>query len=357
MRRYFASAAIVVVSAALAVGTTNATAQSILLNLPDVSQHARVTQRIGITDVTLDYHRPLVRDRKIFGGVQPYGSVWRAGANFNTVIEFTDSVSIEGHPLAKGAYGLHFIPGESSWIVILSKNTTSWGSFTYDQAEDALRVTVHPRAAEHQEALSYQFDDLAANSAVITMRWAAVAVPFRIEVNTPRIVAQSLRDQLRGLAQREWQAWEEAANYLLENKLDANQAAKYADQSIAIEDRFENEVVKARALAALGRTADAQATEKKALAMGSQQQVHSFARGLQGIGNQVQALEIFRDNIQKDPTSWIAHSEISRLDVAKGDFDGAIREMKTAASLAPPALKSQVNVFVRALENRVDINK
>src|SRR5689334_1981958 len=101
---------------------TDALAQSALLRLPDLSQHARVEQRIGLTDVTVDYHRPLLRGRKIFGGVQAYGEVWRAGANLNTTIAFSDPVTIEGRPLAKGIYGLHFIPGPSSWVVILSNN-------------------------------------------------------------------------------------------------------------------------------------------------------------------------------------------------------------------------------------------
>jgi DUF2911 family protein len=353
MRPYLGLATLV----ATLVAASNARAQSILLDLPDVSQHARVMQRIGITDVTIDYHRPLARGRKIFGGVQPYGAVWRAGANFNTVIEFSDSVAIDGHALPKGAYGLHFIPGQSSWTLILSRNSTSWGSFTYDQSEDALRVAVKPHAIDHREALSYDFDDLTPTSAVVTMRWDDVAVPFTIQVNTSQIAARSLRNQVRGLVQREWQGWNEAADYLLENKLDANEALKYSEQSIAIEDRFENEIVKARALDALGRTADAAATRKKALGLGSQQQVHSFARNLQGLGYQDQALDIFRENVAKDPNSWIAHSEMSRLAVAKGDFDTAIREMKLSADLAPAALKPQVQAFVRALEAKVDINK
>lgn len=345
------------IAVATLVIAANAGAQSILLDLPDVSQHARVMQRIGITDVTIDYHRPLARGRKIFGGVQPYGSVWRAGANFNTVVEFSDSVAIEGHAVPKGAYGLHFIPGESSWTLILSRNSTSWGSFTYDPSEDALRVTLKPHAIEHREALSYDVDDLTPTSAVVTMRWDDVAVPFTVQVNTPQIVARSLRNQLRGLVQREWQGWNEAADYLLENKLDAGEALKYSEQSIGVEDRFENEIVKARALAALGRAAAAAATRKKALSLGTQQQVHSFARNLQGLGYHDQALDIFRENIAKDPSSWIAHSEISRLAVAQGDFDNAIREMRLSADLAPAALKSQVQAFVRALEARVDINK
>ncbi|HEV8039217.1 MAG TPA: DUF2911 domain-containing protein [Bryobacteraceae bacterium] len=334
-----------------------AMAQSAMLNLPRASQHARITQRIGITDITIDYSRPQVRGRKIFGKVEAYGQIWRAGANENTVIEFSDPVSIEGQALGEGIYGLHMIPGETSWVVIFSKNHTSWGSFTYDQAEDALRVTVKPEAAENQESLSYDFDDPKPDSALITMRWEKVAVRFKVEVNTPQVVEASLRNQLRGRIQFEWQPWMEAANYLLDNKLSAEAAVKDADNAIANEDRFECEITKARALRTLGRKEAAQATYEKALAMGNQQQIHSFARVLQGQGRGDEALKLFEDNIKKDPNSWVARNEAARIAVAQGDYDTAIREMKQALARAPDAIKGQVNDLVQRLERRVDINK
>ena len=338
----------------IAVG---AMAQSAMLNLPRASQHARITQRIGITDITIDYSRPQVRGRKIFGKVEAYGQVWRAGANENTVIEFTDPVTIEGQALGKGMYGLHMLPGEATWVVIFSKNHTSWGSFTYDQAEDALRVAVQPEAAENQESLSYDFDDPKPDSAVITMRWEKVAVRFKVGVNTPELVEASLRNQLRGRIQFEWQPWMEAANYLLDNKLSAEEAVKDADNAIANEDRFECEITKARALNTLGRKEEAQATYEKALAMGNQQQIHSFARVLQGQGRGDEALKLFEGNIKKDPNSWVARNEAARIAVAQGDYDTALREMKQALARAPDAIKSQVNDLVQRLERRVDINK
>jgi tetratricopeptide (TPR) repeat protein len=355
MRRHVAVAALMV--AGLFVGVTGAHAQSALLNLPDASQQARVAQRIGITDITINYHRPLVRGRKIFGGLLAYGQVWRAGANYNTTVEFSDPVTVEGQPLPKGVYGLHLIPGETSWVVIFSRNSTSWGSFTYDQAEDALRVTVKPQTIENHEALSYDFDDPRPNSALITMRWEKVAVPFKVEVNTPEIVQQSLRNQLRARPQFEWQAWEEAAEYLLSNKLSAEEALKYADRSIEIEDRFENEMTRAQALSALGRKEDALAAHDQAIAKGSQLQVHSYGRGLQSQGWQDEALELFRDNIKKDPNSWVGHNDAARVAVAKGDFDTAVREMKLAVAAAPESLKAQHADLVRRLEKREDINK
>ena len=158
-------------------------AQSFVLDLPRPSQHALLTQRIGVTDITISYHRPLTNGRKIWDGVVPYGQVWRAGANENTTIVFSDPVTIEGKPLDKGAYGLHMIPTADQWTIIFSKNSTSWGSFTYDEKEDALRVTVKPKAADMHNALTYDFDQLQKDSAVVELEWEKIAVPFKVSVD------------------------------------------------------------------------------------------------------------------------------------------------------------------------------
>src|SRR6202040_4041761 len=110
-----------------------ATGETLMLNLPRQSQHAIIMQRIGITDITINYHRPLANGRQIWGKVVPYGQVWRAGANENTTIMFTDPVTIEGQPLDKGTYGLHMIPAENQWTVIFSKSSAAWETFSYKQ--------------------------------------------------------------------------------------------------------------------------------------------------------------------------------------------------------------------------------
>jgi tetratricopeptide (TPR) repeat protein len=189
------------------------------------------------------------------------------------------------------------------------------------------------------------------------MRWETVAVSVALDVNTREIVAQSLRNQLRGRAQTEWQAWEEVANYLLENQLSAEEAAQDADRSIAIEDRFENEITKARALTALGRQDEARAMQEKALTLGSESQVYQFGRGLQRLGQQTQALAIFRRNLDRHPNTMTAHLEAARIAVAAGDYTAAIKEMKLAMDLAPDGLKATLLDLVRQLENKVDINK
>ena len=346
-----------IAGAAWLAGAAALDAQSAMLNLPRVSQHARMTQRIGITDITIDYHRPLVGGRKIFGGVQAYGEVWRAGANDNVTIEFTDPVTVDGRPVPKGIYGLHMIPNADSWVVILSTNASSWGSFTYDEREDAVRITAKPVRIANQEALTYEFDRPTPDSTVVTMRWEQVAVSFTVAVDTPAVVAESLRHQLRGRAQFEWQPWTEAANFLLDNHLSADEALKDADRAIEIEDRFESEFTRSRALTALGRTEVAADIRGKAVALGTQSQVHDFGRALQAQGQFAEALELFRLNIRKDPDSWAAHNEAARLAVARHDFPAAVAAMKRAVAVSPERLKAGHADLVRRLEHNEDINR
>jgi Protein of unknown function (DUF2911) len=341
----------------VAVLMSLAHAQSTILDLPRQSQHAVVTQRIGITDITVNYHRPLVNSRKIWGSLVPYGQVWRAGANENTTITFTDPVTVEGKPLPKGTYGLHMIPGEKDWTVVFSKNSTSWGSFTYDEKEDALRVTVKPQPTALHEALAYDFDDIKPDSTVVTLRWEKVAVPFKVGVNTNEIVQASLHNQLRGLAQYTWFGWDDAATYLVTNKLNMEDALKYEDQSIQNEERFDNLITKSQALDALGRKEDATATRNKAISMANAIQLHGYGRQLQTQGQQAQAFEIFQMNIKKNPDHWIVHNESARIACAKGDFDNAVKEMKLSANGAPAQTKPFLDTLVRRLEAKEDINK
>jgi tetratricopeptide (TPR) repeat protein len=355
MRKYLAVAALLAASCTFLV--TRAQAQSVLLDIPRDSQHARVLQRVGITDIVINYHRPLVKGRKIWGNIVPYGQVWRAGANENTTIEFSDPVSIEGKTLAKGIYGLHMMPSETEWTIIFSKVASAWGSFTYNQSEDALRVTVKPQTAEMKEALSYDFDDVTPTSATVTMRWEKVAVPFKVEVNTNELVAQSLHSQLRGLPQYTWNGWDDAATYFFTNKYNLEEALKYEDRSIQVEERYDNLMNKSRILDALNRKDDATAARNKALSMANVIQLHSYGRQLQQQGKQEQAFEIFRTNIKKDPNHWLVRTEAARLAVAKGDYDGAVKEMKLALASAPDQAKSTVEGLIKRLEAKQDINK
>src|SRR6516225_8915118 len=232
-------------------------AQSALLDLPRKSQNAEVQQTIGITEVTVKYSRPLVNGRKIFGGIVPYGDVWRAGANENTTITFTDPVTIEGKPLDKGTFGLFMIPKEDEWTIIFSKTNSAWGAFTYKPEEDVLRVTVKPTTSEFHDALIYDFDDLKPDSALLTLRWDKTAVPFKVAVNVPQTVEASLQKQFRGIVQYTWVSYDDAANYFLGAKADLPEGLNYADKSIQQEERYDNLMTKSNILAAMGKTDEA----------------------------------------------------------------------------------------------------
>jgi len=347
----------VLLTTGLSLGISLSHAQSAVLDLPRPSQHSAVSQRIGITDITISYHRPLVKGRTIWGKVVPYDQVWRAGANENTTITFTDPVSVEGQPLAKGTYGLHMIPGENQWTIIFSKINTAWGSFTYKEADDALRVTVKPQASEPHEALTYDFDDVKDASAVATLRWEKIAVPFKIDVNVHDIVQASLHRQLQGLAQYTWEGWDDAATYLVTEKYDLDDALQYEETSIRTEPRFDNFITKSQILEAMGRKGDAEAATNEALKRATAAQIYSYGRQLQTQGKQDQAFDLFRKAAQKDPNDWVVHMGTARLYSAKGDFDNALKEIKITMAGAPDNQKILFEPLVKKLESKQDINK
>jgi Protein of unknown function (DUF2911)/Tetratricopeptide repeat len=334
-----------------------ATGETLMLDLPRQSQHAVVMQRIGITDITVNYHRPLANGRQIWGKVVPYGQVWRAGANENTTITFTDPVTIEGQPLDKGTYGLHMIPGENQWTLIFSKNSKDWGSFTYKQEEDALRVNVKPQTAEAYNALAYDFDDVKPDSTVVTMRWDKVAVPFKVEVKVNDIVTASIHRQLHGLNQYYWEGWDDAAGYFLANKINLDEALKDEDQSIQAEERYDNLMNKSKILEAMGRKQDAEAFRTQALNKANALQLYIYGRQLQGDKKQDEALAIYRSNAKKFPDYWTTHLGMARVYSAQGDFDNAVKELKMSLTGAPDANKNALEGYVKRLQAKEDINR
>ena len=332
-------------------------AQSALLDLPRKSQNAQVSQTIGITDVTVKYSRPLVNGRKVWGGLVPYGEVWRAGANENTTITFTDPVSIEGKPLDKGTYGLFMIPTESDWTVIFSKTNTAWGAFTYKPEEDVLRVTVKPAASDFHDALLYNFDQLTPDSALVTLRWDKLAVPFKVSVNVPQVVEQSLAKQFRGIVQYTWVSYDDAANYFLDAKIDLPEALKYADLSIGAEERYDNLMTKSRILAAMGKTDEAKTVAAQALAKADAPQSYQYARQLQRDNKQDEAFAIYRTIAKKYPTNLFAYAGLARIAVGDGNYDEAVKDMKLAKDAAPENAKNQIQGLINRLEAKENINK
>jgi Protein of unknown function (DUF2911) len=327
------------------------------LNIPRVSQRGTVTQRIGLTDITIVYHRPEVGGREIWGKTVPYGKVWRSGANENTTITFSDDVSVEGKPLAAGTYGLHTIPDKDQWTIIFSKNATSWGSFSYDEKEDALRVTTKPRAAESFEVLTYVFDDVKPDSAVATLRWEKLAVPVHISVDVKAVVLRSIKNELRNVGGFTWAGYDEAANWCLDNNYNLEEALKWEETSIQNEDRFENWETKSRIYDAMGRKDDGTKALATALNKATAIQLYVYARGLQRQGNTKRAFELFPQVPKKDANHWVSHLALARVDSNSGDFTTAAKEMTLAIDGAPDATKPFLQPLLKRLEAKDDINK
>ena len=355
MLKHFVVALVAV--AGFSLGNPLCRAQSALLDLPRDSQHSAVTQRIGITDITISYSRPLVKGRPIWGKLVPYNEVWRTGANENTTIKFTDPVSIEGKPLAKGVYGLHMIPGQDQWTIIFSNVNLAWGSFTYKEADDALRVTVKPQVSEAREALTYDFDDVKPDSTLVTLRWEKLAVPFKVDVNVHDIVQASLHNQLQGLAQYTWEGWDDAATYLMTAKYDLDEALQYENTSIGTEPRFDNYLTKSQILEAMGRKDESETAKNQALQRATAAQLYGYGRLLQGQGKQDQAFDFFRQAAKKDPNDWVVHDGTARIYSAQGDYGNALKEIKITLAGAPDNQKIFFEPMIKKLEAKQDINK
>jgi len=241
------------------------------IKVPRESQMQSIMQTVGDTNVTVVYYRPNVKDRKVFGELEKYGAVWRTGANDNTTFETSNDVKINGQVLPKGKYGLHTIPNKDEWTIIFNKVNNEWGSFKYDQKQDALRVTAKPMQSNLQETMAINFDNVKANTAEIVIAWERVKVPFTIDVgDVAGRVLTDVRQQVANAKADDFRTPAQAAGWVLNSKMAANyeEAIKWIDASIKVREAYGNLNTKARLLNALNRKNEAIATAEKAIAMG-----------------------------------------------------------------------------------------
>ncbi len=318
-----------------------AAAQAPPLVLPSVSQRASVSQTVGLTQITITYDRPAINGREVWGKLVPYDSVWRAGANVNTVLAVTSPVKVQGQPLAAGRYGVHMIPKAADWTVILSRQANAWGSFSYDPKEDVLRVKVTPKPSEPQERLIYTFDDPDDSSVRATLRWEKLAVPITIEVDTKQVVADSLREQLRGLGRFSWQPWSQAAMWCANNDVNLDEATTWADNSIGLNRNFTNLRVKATLLEKRGNAAGAAGLRQEALGLGNEAEMNLYGYELTGQGNVDSAIVIFRKNVKDYPKSWNTYDSLGEAYAKKGDKKQAVANYSKALAMVGDETQKQ----------------
>ncbi|MEJ2543839.1 MAG: DUF2911 domain-containing protein [Calditrichaceae bacterium] len=299
-----------------------------LITTPMASPAAVVKQEIGLSWVKISYHRPGVKGREIWGKLVPYGLTtsgfgagnpmpWRAGANENTTITFTDDAKIEGQPIKAGTYGLFMLVEPEEWTLILSSNYNSWGSFFYDENEDVLRVKLKPQTAEHQEWLQYGFDNITYKSVNAYLHWEKIKVSFNIEFDVDNIVIKSIENQLRNTAGFTWQGWNQAAAYCYRSNTFLDKGEEWVKKSISMNENETNRNMYGYILLAAGKNDE--------------------------------ALKVFKENVKKYPDSWNIKDSLGEAYKKLGDKKNAKRYYEEALKIAPDNQKDRIKKMLSEL--------
>jgi len=339
------------------------------------NKKASVSERIGITDVTIRYDRPGVKGRegKIWGQLvhtgftdQGFGSSkaapWRAGANENTTMEFSTDVLIEGQPLPAGKYGFFIAYDPAECTLIFSKNAGSWGSYFYNEAEDALRVKVKPQPlASSVEWLKYEFMNQAENSAIVALQWEKLSVPFTIGVDYVKEQIASFRQELRTEKGFIWQSWNQAAQWCLQRNTNLEEALLWADSATSTgfggDKSFTAWTTKVLIMQLLGKKDEASGVMEKVLPLGSMNEVHQYARQLIGLKQPKEAFAIFKSNHDKYPNQYTTTIGLARGYSALGDFKNAIRYAEKSLTLVTDQpTKNFIQGLIEKLKEGKDVN-
>jgi hypothetical protein len=330
------------------------------------NQKSSVSQYIGPVQVTVEYSSPAVHapngtDRRgqIWGKLVPYGMTdlgfnggktgpWRAGANENTVFAVSQPVTIEGQQLPAGRYGLHMIAGKDEWTIIFSKNSSAWGSFAYDESDDALRVNVKPAKHEYREWLTYEFTARKPSEATVELQWEELSVPWKIGVDniTERYVT-ALQKDLTGANWFDYRAYDAAAQYTVQTGSHLDLGLKWADTAINKQfigqANFGTLSTKALVLTKMGRPDEAKTLMQTALKLPGTTplEIHQYGRTLLNAKQSKEALEVFKYNAERNGDTWPVHVGLARGYAAVGDTQQALEHAKKAAEQAPDDLNRQ----------------
>jgi tetratricopeptide (TPR) repeat protein len=383
-RSALAGAALAALALAALAGAAAAQSNGGITLPPDGgNQRASVSQQIGLVRIGIEYSSPHVhspggedRKGKIWGGLVPYGMAnlgfgscggqcpWRGGANENTVFSTSHDIRVQGQPLPAGFYGLHFLPGKDEWTIIFSKNSTSWGSFSYDAKEDALRVQAKPRPSEYHEVLTYEFPERRLDTATVELEWENLALPFTVSVDhMADLYAENMARELRSTAGFSWEGLAAAARYCAQNKTHLADGLRWAklavDPASVGQENFTTLSTLAQLQEANGDAAAAAQTIDRALRhpTAGAGDIHQYARQLLAQKHPQEAMKIFELNAKLHPDLWPVHIGLARGYDALGDRGQALVEAKLALPQAPDdANRAAVRQMIQRLEGGSSIN-
>jgi len=308
------------------------------VTLPRTSQQAIVIQRLGVSDVTITYHSPSTRGRKIFGGITPFGNIWRAGANENTTINFTHDAIVEGKKIAAGTYGLYMIPGKSEFKILFSKFHQSWGTVLPTEDDVVLKVVVKTEPIAFQEWLSYNFTERSNKSLTVALQWEKTSVPFKIEYDVTKLVIDNARAELKGPAGFGWRGYMQAAGYCLQNDVNLKEAMVWIDKSIANTKGFSNLSIKASLLTKKGEKLAAEKIMEEAIPTGTPNQLNNYGYQLLRQGNTKKAIKVFTLNVERNknhPFIWGFTDSLAEAHLKDGNKKMALKYYKLGKQKAP----------------------
>lgn len=357
----------------LALFATTVSAQNTITTPRAASPAAEVSQTIGISKVTINYSRPAVSNRegRIWGQIVPYGYTvhgfgngkeipWRAGANENTIITFSDDVKVEGQDLEAGSYGLHiayFQNGEAD--IIFSSNTESWGSFWYEESETVLKVKVKVEDHAFTERLTYAFTNIDANSAIAVLDWENKRFPFKVAYEVNDLVIANAKNELRNTQGFGFQGPMSAAQFCLANNTHLEEALTWADLAVNITKNAQTLTVKGNVLLALKRQDEAMTVMQEMVdhPTASPNNYYSYGNQLITLDQDEKALEVFKSMYKRWPNNAFAQHGMARAYSANGDFKKALKYEKECINnpTLPPNNKPILEGFVKRLEKGEDI--
>lgn len=351
-----------------------------VVELPQVSQRASIRQRVGLTDIEVDYARPSVSGRKIWGDVVPYGftlptvdgldkAPWKTGANLNTTLAFTHDVRIEGKPVQAGKYGFFVaVHEDGTATVVLSKTNGAYGQYFYKEEEDVLRANVSTRTIPQVELLTFSFEDIGSNYAVLLLKWETKEIPIKVEVDVHNVVAASLVEQLKQPPTFTWQGRVQAARYMIDNHVHLDLALQWTTEALegspgnellTGERNFSTLTTHYHVLNALNREQEAKAYLAEAMADPGNvtpARAVSFARNLLAKNRKGDAHSVFDWALRKWPSSWEAKHGMARMLSASGKYKEALKLEREVWAIAPDDQKTTIAKYISLLENNQDFN-
>lgn len=334
---------------ALLLASTPIMAQQAMLSTPETSPKAKVSQYVGLSEIEVTYHRPMTRDREIWGKLVPYGRIWRAGANENTVVTLSHDAQVNGALLPAGTYGLHMIPTEEEWTIIFSKDHDAWGSYFYNKENDALRVVANAKACEHQEALMYAFSQVESKSCQLEMRWAELSVAITFQFDVHDIVVANMKRELMGVAGFYPQGWEEIATYCVNNEVHLDEAEQWIDRAMSRGKSFNSLSTKARLYRLQDKKAEADKLMDEAMAMGTEAQINAYGYQLMNEGDTKGAIEVFELNAKNHKSSWNCWDSLAEAYLQSGDKKKAKKYYSKARKMAPEDQQARINDAMKDL--------